>query len=110
MIKKWKRKGKETVKTQIIEDNKNKNKTEFPQNRRIIQNFAKSVHFMTRKHKAARNNYEELARFAAEDLEESELKYHLETMKKNAINLTVATFDELQLAHSSRHSHGTVFG
>ena len=30
---------------------------------------------MTRKHQAARNNYEELARFVAEHLEESDLKY-----------------------------------
>ena len=99
MIKKWKRKGKGTVRTQIIEGNKNKNATEFLQNRRIIKKLAKSIHFMARKHQAARNNYEELARFVAEDLEECELKYHLETMKKNATFLSVATIDELQLAH-----------
>ena len=39
-----------------------------------------------------------MTRFVAYDLEESELKYHLETMKKNATYLSVATFDELQLA------------
>ena len=99
MIKKWKRKGKGTVRTQIIEGNKNKNATEFLQNRRIIKKLAKSIHFMARKHQAARNNHEELARFVAEDLQECELKYHLETMKKNATFLSVATIDELQLAH-----------
>ena len=76
MIKKWKRKGKGTVRTQITEGNKSKNETEHLQNRRVTKKLAKSVHFMKRKHQAARNNYEELARFVAEDLEESELKYH----------------------------------
>ena len=42
---------------------------------------------MTRKHWAARNYYEELARFVVEDLEESDLKHHLKIMKKNATNL-----------------------
>ena len=60
--------------------------------------MAKSVHFTTRKHQAARNNYEELARFVAEHLEESDLKYRLETMKKNDTYLSVTTFDKLQLA------------
>ena len=53
---------------------------------------------MTRKHQAARNNYEELGRFVAEHLEESDLKYRLETMKKNDTYLSVTTFDKLQLA------------
>ena len=39
-----------------------------------------------------------MTRFVAYDLQESELKYNLETMKKNATYLSVATFDELQLA------------
>ena len=42
---------------------------------------------MTWKHWAARNNYEELARFVAEDLEESDLKYCLETMKKKLLQI-----------------------
>ena len=84
MIKKWKRKGKGTVRTQITEGNRNKNKTERLQNRRVIKKLAKSVHFRTQKHQAARNNYEELARFVTEQLEES-VKYRLETMKTNAI-------------------------
>ena len=50
MIKKWKRKGKGTVRTQIIEGNKNKNETEHLQNRRVTKKLAKSVHFMKRKH------------------------------------------------------------
>ena len=62
---------------------------------------------MTRKHWAARNSYEELARFVSEDLEESDLKYHLETMKKNATNLPVATFDELQLTINKNIETGT---
>ena len=62
---------------------------------------------MTRKHWAARNSYEELARFVAEDLEESDLKYHLETMKKNATNLPVAMFDELQLTINKNIETGT---
>ena len=36
-----------------------------------------------------------MAHIFAEDLEESDLKYHLETMKKNATYLYVATFDKL---------------
>ena len=83
MIKKWKRKGKGTVRTQTSEGNRNKYKTECLQNQRVIKKLAKSIHFMTRKHWATRNNYEVL-------------KYHLETMKKNATYLSVATFDELQ--------------
>ena len=62
---------------------------------------------MTQKHWAARNYYEELARFVVEDLEESNLKYHLKTMKKNATNLSVATFDELQLAINKNIETGT---
>ena len=50
MIKKWKRKGKGTVRTQIIEGNKNKNETEYLQNQRVTKKLAKSVHFMKRKH------------------------------------------------------------
>ena len=42
---------------------------------------------MTWKHWAARKNYEELACFVAEDLEESDLKYHLETMKKKLLQI-----------------------
>ena len=98
MIKKWKRKGKETVRTHITEGNRNKNETERQQNRRVIKKLAKSVHFMTRKHQATRNNYEELARFVAEHLEQCDLKYRLETMKKNATYLSVTTFDKSQLA------------
>ena len=48
MIKKWKRKGKGTVRTKITEGNRNKNNTEHLQNRRVIKKLAKSVHFMTR--------------------------------------------------------------
>ena len=50
MIKKWNRKGKGTVRTQITEGNRNKNETERLQNRRVIKKSAKDVHFMTRKH------------------------------------------------------------
>ena len=50
MIKKWKRKGKGTVRTQIIEGNKSNNETEHLQNRRVTKKLAKSVHFMKRKH------------------------------------------------------------
>ena len=50
MIKKWKRKGKGTVRTHITEGNRNKNETERQQNRTVIKKLAKSVHFMTRKH------------------------------------------------------------
>ena len=53
---------------------------------------------MTWKHWAARNNYGELAHFFAEELEENDLKYHLEVLEKNATYLSVAMFDELQLA------------
>ena len=63
---------------------------------------------MTRKHQAARNNYEELARFVAEHLEESDLKYRLETMKKNEIYLSVTTFDKLQLAINKHIETDTV--
>ena len=63
---------------------------------------------MTRKHQAARNNYEELARFVAEHLEESDLKYLLETMKKNDTYLSVTTFDKLQLAINKHIETGTV--
>ena len=107
MIKKWKRKGKGTVRTQITEGNRNKNKTERQQNRRVIKKLAKSVHFMTRKHQATRNNYEELARFVAEHLEQCDLKYHLETIKKNATYLSVATFEKLQLAINNHIETGT---
>ena len=80
MIKKWKRNGKETVRTQITEGNRNKNETERLQNRRVVKKLAKSVLSMTQKHQPARNNYEELARFVAEHLEESDLRYRLETI------------------------------
>ena len=50
MIKKWKRKGKGTVRTQITEGNRNKNETERLQNRRVIKKLAKSVLSMTQKH------------------------------------------------------------
>ena len=63
---------------------------------------------MTRKHQAARNNYEELARFVAEHLEESDLKYLLETMKKNDTYLSVTTFDKLQLAINKHIETDTV--
>ena len=60
--------------------------------------MAKSVHFVMQNYWAARSNYKELACFVAEDLEENDLKYHLETMKKNATCLSVVMFDELQSA------------
>ena len=68
----------------------------MPAKSKSHKKLAKSIHFMTQKHQATRNNYEELAHFDAEDLEESNLNYHLETMKKNATYLSVAIFDELQ--------------
>ena len=67
MIKKWKRKGKGTVRTHIIEGNRDTNETECLQNQKVIKKLAKSARFLTRKHWVARNNYEELARFVAED-------------------------------------------
>ena len=63
---------------------------------------------MTRKHQAARNNYEELACFVPEHLEESDLKYRLETMKKNDTYLSVTTFDKLQLAINKHIETDTV--
>ena len=42
MIKKWKRKGKETVRTQITEGNRNKNETECLQNQRVIKSWQKA--------------------------------------------------------------------
>ena len=63
---------------------------------------------MTRKHQAATNNYEELAHFVAEHLEESDLKYRLETMKKNATHLSVTMLDELQLAINKHIETGMV--
>ena len=63
---------------------------------------------MTRKHQAARNNYEELARFVAEHLEESDLKYRLEMMKKNDNYSSVTTFDKLQLAINKHIETDTV--
>ena len=62
---------------------------------------------MTRKHQAATNNYKELTHFVAEHLEESDLKYRLETMKKNATHLSVTTLDELQLAINKHIETGT---
>ena len=70
--------------------------------------MAKSVHFTTRKHQAARNNYEELARFVAEHLEESDLKYRLEMMKKNDNYSSVTTIDKLQLAINKHIETDTV--
>ena len=86
-----KRKG--TVRIQITEGNRNKNETERLQNQRVIKKLTKRIHFMTQKHWAARNNYEELTRFVAEDPEENDVKYYLKTIKKNATYFSVATFD-----------------
>ena len=72
-----------------------------------MKKLAKNVHFMTRKHWIARNNYEELTSFVAEDLEESDLRCNSQTMKRNATYLSVATFDELQSALSKLIKTGT---
>ena len=99
MIKKCKRKGRGIVRTQITEGNRNKKETECLQNWRVIKKLAKSIHFMTWKHWAARKNYEELACFVAEDLEESDLKYTLRNNEKEiAPNLSVTMFDKLVFA------------
>ena len=99
MIKKCKRKGRGIVRTQITEGNRNKKETECLQNWRVIKKLAKSIHFMTWKHWAARKNYEELACFVAEDLEESDLKCTLRNNEKEiAPNLSVTMFDKLVLA------------
>ena len=50
MIKKWKRKGKGTVTTHIIEGNRDTNETECLQNQKVIKKLAKSARFLTRKH------------------------------------------------------------
>ena len=50
MIKKWKRKGKGNVRTQITEGNRNKNETERLQNLSVIKKLAKSALSMTQKH------------------------------------------------------------
>ena len=70
LAKKWKRNGKGTIRTQITKGKRNKNETECLQNRRVIKKLAKGVDFMARKHLTARGNYEELACFVAENLEE----------------------------------------
>ena len=80
MIKKWKKKGKGNVRTQITEGNRNKNETERLQNLSVIKKLAKSALSMTQKHWPARNNYEELGCFVAEHLEESDLRYRLEKL------------------------------
>ena len=50
MIKKWKRKGKGNVRSQITEGNRNKNETERLQNLSVIKKLAKSALSMTQKH------------------------------------------------------------
>ena len=50
IIKKWERKEKGTVRTHIIEGNRNTNETERLQNRKVIKKLAKSVCFLTQKH------------------------------------------------------------
>ena len=60
---------------------------------------------MIQKHWAPTNIYEELIRFVVKNLEESDLKYH--PMKRNAIYLSVAIFNELQSAIAKHIEKGT---
>ena len=50
MIKKWKRKEKGNVRTQITEGNRNKNETKRLQNLGVIKKLAKGALSMTQKH------------------------------------------------------------
>ena len=60
---------------------------------------------MIQKHWAPTNIYEELVRFVIKNLEGSDLKYH--PMKRNAIYLSVAIFNELQSAIAKHIEKGT---
>ena len=90
MIKKWKRKGKGTVRTQIIEGNKNKNETEHYKIKGSLKSWQKAFILWnenTRLPETTMKNWPALW-----------LKIFKKQLKKNATSLSVATFDELQLA------------
>ena len=56
LLKKWKAKGKGTVRNKIIEGNAKILENKRLRNRQIIKKVIKSVYFMTKKHWAARRN------------------------------------------------------
>lgn len=57
-------------------------------NRKLISKFAKVLYFMSKKQWAVSENFESLARFLGEHLEDEEIKKHLESCGKNATYLS----------------------
>ena len=94
LFKKWKVKGKGTVRNQIIEGNAKTLGNKRLRNRRIIEKLIKSVYFMTKKHWAAHRNLTDFAKFLGNQMEESVIQYHLDSMAKNATYVSPESADE----------------
>ena len=90
LLKKWKLKGKGTVRNQVIEGNARTLENKRLRNHRIIKKFIKSVYFMTKKHWAAHKN---LTDFLSNEMEESDIQYHLDSMAENATYVSPESAD-----------------
>ena len=93
LFKKWKVKGKGNVRNQIIEGNAKTFENKRLRNRRIIKKLIKSVYFMTKKHWALRRNLTDPAKFLGNEMEESDIQYHIDSMAKNATHVSPESAD-----------------